>query len=52
MIGDFTGVRKAETDSMEAMVTNGISPEDALKQAADNSNKAITDYNERAGVGG
>jgi len=52
VIGDFIGVRKAETDSMEAMVTNGISPEDALKQAADNSNKAITDYNERAGVGG
>jgi sn-glycerol 3-phosphate transport system substrate-binding protein len=52
VIGDFTGVHKAEIDSMEAMVTNGISPEDALKQAADNSNKAITDYNERAGVGG
>jgi sn-glycerol 3-phosphate transport system substrate-binding protein len=52
VIGDFAGVKAAEIDALEAMVTNGISPEDALQQAADNSNKAITDYNERAGVGG
>ena len=51
VIGDFTGVRKAETDAMEQMVTNGVSPADALAEAAKQSNEAIADYNERAGGG-
>ena len=33
VIGAFQGVRDAEINAMEAMVTNGISPEDALRQA-------------------
>ena len=49
MIGDFSGVRKAETDTMEQMVTNGVSPADTLAEAAKQSNEAIADYNERAG---
>jgi sn-glycerol 3-phosphate transport system substrate-binding protein len=51
VIGAFTGVRDAETDAMEEMVTNGIAPDDALADAAKNSNDAISEYNERAGVG-
>ena len=34
VIGDFAGVRKAEIDAMEQMVTNGVSPADALAEAA------------------
>ena len=33
VIGDFAGVRKAETDAMEQMMTNGVSPADALAEA-------------------
>jgi sn-glycerol 3-phosphate transport system substrate-binding protein len=48
VIGDFTGVRRAEVDAMEQMITNGMPAEEALARAARESNEAITDYNERA----
>ena len=49
VIGDFAGVRKAETDAMEQMMTNGVAPADALAEAAKNANSAISDYNASAG---
>ena len=45
----IAGVRKAETDAMEQMMTNGVAPADALAEAAKNANSAISDYNASAG---
>jgi sn-glycerol 3-phosphate transport system substrate-binding protein len=49
VIGDFAGVKTAVVDSFEQMVTNGVPPADALAQAKEDADAAITDYNERAG---
>jgi sn-glycerol 3-phosphate transport system substrate-binding protein len=49
VIGDFAGVKNAVIDSLEQMLTNGVPPDDALADAKENADAAITEYNERAG---
>jgi sn-glycerol 3-phosphate transport system substrate-binding protein len=49
VIGDFTGVRKAVIASYEQMLTNHVKPVDAIARAKDQADKAISDYNARAG---
>jgi sn-glycerol 3-phosphate transport system substrate-binding protein len=49
VIGDYAGVRKAVEDALQAMVTTGTSPKQAIDQAAQRANAAIKDYNARVG---
>ncbi|MET1000818.1 MAG: ABC transporter substrate-binding protein [Acidimicrobiia bacterium] len=41
------GVRGAVIDALQAMLTEGVSPADALAQAAEEANAALEDYNSR-----
>ena len=45
--GQGEGVRGAVIDAVQAMLTEGTSPEDAIQQAAEGANAAIADYNSR-----
>ncbi len=51
MIGPYgqagEGVRGAVIDALQAMLTEGVSPADALAQAAEEANAALEDYNSR-----
>ena len=49
VIGDYAGVRKAVEDALQAMVTTGTPPKQALDRAAQRANAAIKDYNARVG---
>jgi sn-glycerol 3-phosphate transport system substrate-binding protein len=50
VIGDYTGVRKAVSDALQAMVTQGVPPQQALDRAAKGANEAIEEYNARIGA--
>ena len=50
LIGDYQGVRDAVKNAMIAMLSGGLSPAAALKQAQANATAAITTYNQRLGV--
>jgi sn-glycerol 3-phosphate transport system substrate-binding protein len=50
VIGDYTGVRKAVADALQAMVTQGTPPKQALDRAAKDANDAIEEYNTRIGA--
>jgi sn-glycerol 3-phosphate transport system substrate-binding protein len=49
VIGDYVGVRKAVEDALQAMVTTGTPPKQAIDRAAQRANAAIKDYNARVG---
>ena len=49
VIGDYAGVRKAVEDALQAMVTSGTPPKQALDRAAQAANAAIEEYNTRVG---
>ncbi len=49
VIGDYIGVRKAVSDALASMFSQGASPADALKQAAQAGDAAIEEYNARIG---
>jgi sn-glycerol 3-phosphate transport system substrate-binding protein len=49
VIGDYTGVRKAVEDALQAMLTTGTPPKQALDRAAQRANAAIEEYNTRVG---
>jgi sn-glycerol 3-phosphate transport system substrate-binding protein len=49
VIGDYLGVREAVQDAIAAMLTQGMSPEDAVAQAARDADAAIETYNSRVG---
>jgi sn-glycerol 3-phosphate transport system substrate-binding protein len=49
VIGDFTGVRNAIEEAENKMFLEGISPADAIAEAAESSNAVIEDYNDRVG---
>jgi sn-glycerol 3-phosphate transport system substrate-binding protein len=49
VIGDYVGVRKAVEDALQAMVTTGTPPKQALDRAAQRANAAIAEYNTRVG---
>ena len=49
VIGDYAGVRKAVEDAIQAMVTEGTPPKQAIDRAAQRANAAIKDYNARVG---
>jgi len=49
VIGDYVGVRKAVEDALQAMVTTGTPPKQALDRAAQRANAAIAEYNRRVG---
>ena len=50
VIGDYAGVRAAVLAGLQAMLTEGRSPADALASARDAANAAITEYNKRIGA--
>jgi sn-glycerol 3-phosphate transport system substrate-binding protein len=50
VIGDYAGVRKAVADALEALVTSGVPPREALDRAADRANDAVKEYNMRVGA--
>jgi sn-glycerol 3-phosphate transport system substrate-binding protein len=49
VIGDYVGVRKAVEDALQAMLTTGTPPKQALDRAAQRANAAIAEYNSRVG---
>jgi sn-glycerol 3-phosphate transport system substrate-binding protein len=49
VIGDYAGVRKAVEDALQAMVTTGTPPKQAIDRAAQRANAAIKEYNTRVG---
>jgi sn-glycerol 3-phosphate transport system substrate-binding protein len=49
VMGPYAEVREAVTTAIERMLLEGQSPEDALRQAEEESNRAMADYNERIG---
>jgi sn-glycerol 3-phosphate transport system substrate-binding protein len=49
VIGDYQGVRDAVRDSLDRMLTEGLSPKEALAQAEQESTAVIQDYNARVG---
>jgi sn-glycerol 3-phosphate transport system substrate-binding protein len=48
-VGDYQGMRDAVRDGLDRMLTQGQSPKDALKGAADAATTAIETYNGRVG---
>lgn len=50
VIGDYSGVRDAVRSNINAMLTGGMSPATALKNAQQQADKAIADYNDRLGI--
>jgi sn-glycerol 3-phosphate transport system substrate-binding protein len=49
VIGDYVGVRKAVQDALQALLTTGTPPKQALDRAASRANAAIREYNRRIG---
>jgi len=49
VIGDYQGVRDAVLDAEQAMLTQGVSPDQALARAAKDADAKIADYNSRVG---
>ncbi len=49
IIGPFAEVREAIRSAIERMLLTGTSPEDALRGAAEESNRALEDYARRVG---
>ncbi len=50
VIGDYQGVRDAVRDAFVRMLTQGLAPKAAIRQAQDDATKAIRGYNERVGA--
>jgi sn-glycerol 3-phosphate transport system substrate-binding protein len=50
VIGDYQGVRDAVLEAEQGMFTQGTKPSTALKEARDNADEAISEYNSRIGV--
>ncbi|MFZ4585084.1 MAG: ABC transporter substrate-binding protein [Acidimicrobiia bacterium] len=49
VVGNATGQRKEVTNAMQAMFNGGLSPQQAVNQAATNSNNVIQQYNASVG---
>jgi sn-glycerol 3-phosphate transport system substrate-binding protein len=49
VIGNFQGFRDAERDGLTRMLTENVSPKDALKRTQNDATAAIADYNARVG---
>jgi sn-glycerol 3-phosphate transport system substrate-binding protein len=49
VIGDYQGVRDAVVTAIVAMLTKGLSPDDAVRQAQREADEAIAAYNARVG---
>lgn len=49
IIGPFAEVREAISTAIERMLLTGVSPQDALTGAAEESNRALADYARRVG---
>jgi len=49
VIGDYVGVRKAVSDALSSMFSQGTDPAEALAQAAKGGDAAIEEYNARIG---
>ena len=50
VIGDYQGVRDSVLEAIQAMLTQGLSPKKALKQAKRDANSKIEEYNSRVGA--
>lgn len=51
VIGDYQGVRDAVREAFVRMLTQGLAPKAAIREAQDQATAAIRDYNERVGAG-
>ena len=51
VIGDYQGVRDAVRGAFVRMLTQGLAPKAAIREAQDEATAAIRDYNERVGAG-
>ena len=51
VVGPFNAVHQAVTDGESSMFVDHVSPKSALSTAASKANAAISDYNQRLGVG-
>ncbi len=51
VIGDYQGVREAVRGAFVRMLTQGLTPKVAIRQAQDEATAAIREYNERVGAG-
>ena len=51
VVGPFNAVHQAVTDAESSMFVDHVSPKTALSTAASKANAAISDYNQRLGVG-
>jgi len=51
VIGDYQGVRDAVRDAFVRMLTQGLAPKAAIRQAQAEATKAIEAYNQRVGAG-
>jgi len=49
LVGPYAQIREAVTSALERMILQGASPEDALREAAEEANLAIEDYERRLG---
>lgn len=49
VIGDYQGVRNAVRDGLTSMLTQGVSPQEALEAADRKADAAIEEYNRRVG---
>jgi sn-glycerol 3-phosphate transport system substrate-binding protein len=51
VIGAYQGVRNAVRDGFVRMLTEGLTPKAAIREAQDEATKAIEEYNTRVGAG-
>lgn len=51
VIGDYQGVRDAVRGAFVRMLTQGLAPKAAIREAQDEATAAIREYNERVGAG-
>lgn len=49
LVGPYAQIREAVTSALERMILQDVSPEDALREAAEKANQAIEDYERRLG---
>jgi len=49
VIGDHAGVRQAVLEGLQAMLSDGVAPDEAHASTRDAANQAISSYNERIG---
>jgi len=49
LVGPYAQIREEVTSALERMILQGVSPEDALREAADKADQAIQDYRRRLG---